>query len=287
MKQIVPEQNSPANRKFKDSFFTKLFSTPESILKLYNALSQSHYPLDTPIEITTLENVLYKGRYNDLSFTIDGKLIILIEQQSSIATNLPARLVLYYARVLDRYIKSQKGSIYASRLIKIPRPEFIVLYNGKEDVPDEKVLKLSDAFFELPENHKPSGGLELTARVLNINKDRNKSIVQESAELNGYVDVVDEIRKNKDSGMSLEEAIAKAVKDCASKNILSDFLEKYGGEIMSLLYAEWDWDEYVAVQKEEIRTEVAKKALEKGMSVEEAADLSGLSAEEVEAIIIG
>jgi hypothetical protein len=30
--------------------------------------------------------------------------------------------------------------------IKIPKPEFIVLYNGVDKHPKEKILKLSDAF---------------------------------------------------------------------------------------------------------------------------------------------
>ncbi|MCL2071986.1 MAG: Rpn family recombination-promoting nuclease/putative transposase [Oscillospiraceae bacterium] len=285
------ESKAPANRQYKSSLFDKLFSTEKSILTLYNALSQSQYPLDTPIEITTLDDVLYRGRYNDLSFTIDGKLVVLVEQQSTINNNMPARLVLYYAKILERYIKAQKGSIYSSRLINIPRPEFIVLYNGTDDYPDEGVLKLSDAFFELPKSksHEVNGGIEITARVLNINKGHNTDIVQKSVELDGYVDIFSEINKNKESGMTLEEAIAKAVKDCASRNILTDFLEKYGGEVMSLLYAEWDWDEYVKVQRQEAAEEsvltkmleTAKKLLGMGDSVEKVSAATGLPYEKV------
>ena len=284
------ESKTPANREYKDSCFTKLFSENETVIKLYNALTKSNYSLNTPIEITTLDDVLYKGRYNDLSFTIDGKLVVLVEQQSTINNNMPARLVLYYAKILERYIKNQKGSIYTSRLIKIPRPEFIVLYNGADDYPDEGFLKLSDAFFELPNSHEINGGIEITARVLNINKGRNNDIVHKSVELEGYVDIVSEIHKNKDSGMNLEEAIAKAVKDCASRNILTDFLEKYGGEVMSLLYAEWDWDEYVKVQRQEAFLdgvlEVAKNFLGRGVSPETVAESTGLPYEKVKELCL-
>ena len=62
---------------------------------------------------------------------------------------------------------------------------------------------------------------------------------------------IDEIRKNTDSGLSLDEAVAKAVKDCANKNILSEFLTKYGGNTMSFLYNEWNLDECLAVMREE------------------------------------
>ena len=251
-----------ANDKYKDSFFTKLFSEPERILSLYNALSQSRYPLDTPIEITTLEDVFFKGRYNDVSFIIEGKLVVLVEQQSSINPNMPTRLMIYLGKIYDKHIKGKQ--IYSTQLIKIPRPEFYVLYNGTDAYPDEKILNLSDAFFDLPEGHKSSGSLELTVRVLNINKGHNEPIVQKSAELDGYVDIIDEIRKNQKSGMNLDEAVIKAVRDCKNRDILADFLEKYGGEVISMLYAEWNLDEYGTVRWEEGKAEGILEGKAKG-----------------------
>ncbi|MDR1674574.1 MAG: Rpn family recombination-promoting nuclease/putative transposase [Oscillospiraceae bacterium] len=283
------ELKNIANTKFKDSFFTKLFSEPETILKLYNAVSGNGYPLDTPIQITTLADVFYKGRYNDLSFIIDGKLVVLIEHQSSVNPNMPIRLLLYLAKVYDRLIQK---NVYSSRLIKIPKPEFIVLYNGTETCPDESVLKLSDAFYEIPAEHKPNGSLELTAKVLNINKGHNEAVVRESTELGGYVDIVDEIRKNKESGLSLDEAVEKAVRECAGRNILSGFLERYGGEVLDMLYAEWNLEEYAAAQRYEGLLEgllegkltTARKALKRGLKPIEVAEITDLPITEVEAL---
>jgi hypothetical protein len=282
--------NIPANANFKDSFFTKLFSEPESILNLYNALAGSNYAPGTPVEITTLENVLYRGRYNDLSFIIDGKLVVLVEHQASVNPNMPLRLLIYLAKVYDRHIRGR--NIYSSRQVKIPRPEFIVLYNGTGDFPEEAVLKLSDLFFDLPEGHKQSGSLELTVRVLNINKGHNEAIVHESTELDGYVVMVDEIRKNRESGMSLEDAVARAVRDCAGRNILTEFLRRYGGEVINMLYTEWNWDEYIAVQRREAAEDAAKaaakatakKILAGGLSPEDAAEFTGRPIEEVKAL---
>jgi predicted transposase/invertase (TIGR01784 family) len=275
--------DTPVNTTFKDSFFTKLFSETESVLSLYNALSQSKYAPETPIEITTLKEVFYKGRYNDLSFIVDGKLVVLCEHQSTINPNLPIRMMVYAGKVYDKYLKSKK--IYSSHLIQIPRPEFIVLYNGKEDYPDESFLNLSDAFFDLPEGHNSSGDLNLTVRVLNINKGHNQAIVGESIELDGYVDIIDEIYKNKDAGLELNEAIAKAVKDCKDRNILTGFLEKYGGEIIDMLYAEFNFDEYVATQREEGVLEgivkVAVSMLKDGEKPEKVARQTGLPMERV------
>jgi predicted transposase/invertase (TIGR01784 family) len=257
---------APAKPNYKDRVFNKLFSAPDKILGLYNAISQNSYPPETAVDITTIENVLYNGIHNDLSFIIDGKLVVLVEHQSSINPNMPLRLMAYLARIYDSITNSKDA--YSTKLMKIPRPEFIVLYNGKDDYPDKSTLKLSNMFVEMPTEHIPSGFIELEVQVLNINRGHNHDIVQGSIDLDGYVWLVDEIRRNKDSGLALEDAIKKAVTDCANKKMLVDFLEKYGSEVLNMFTAEWNWDEYIAVQKEESRIdgflEAAKAMLQKG-----------------------
>jgi hypothetical protein len=276
---VADEQGTRANEKHKDSFFTTLFSDHDKILSLYNALSESHYPPETSIEITTLGDVFFKGRQNDLSFIIDGKLVVLCEHQSTINPNLPIRMLVYLGRVYDRIIKGK--AVYTSKLVKLPRPEFIVLYNGKDDFPAEKTLKLSDAFIDLPSEYKPNGDIELAVRVLNVNMGYNEAIVQKSIELNGFVAINHEIRKNRDSGMNINEAVAKAVKDCADRNILSDFLEKYGSEVINMLNTEWNLDEYVAVQREEAVEDTAVSMLQDGVNPDKVAKYTKIPLERV------
>jgi len=260
----IENENAPqeyeisANEKHKDTVFKKLFGSTDKLIPLYNALSGSSYPLDTHVEITTLENVIFKGRYNDLSFIVDGKLVVILEHQSTINPNMPLRIIIYLAQVYNRYISKIK-KIYSSELVKIPRPELIVLYNGVQDYPDESVMKLSDAFENLPEGVTPSGSLELTARVLNINKGHNEKVVRKDRVLEEYAEFIGEIRKNQAAGMTMDEAMQAAVKACVEKKILADFLEKYGSEVINMLYAEWDMDEYVAVQRREAEEKEAAK----------------------------
>ena len=80
-----------ANMKFKSSVFTLLFDDKQKLIELYNAVEGTDYGEDTQIEINTLENVLFMDRYNDISFVIDGKFVVLAEHQSSINNNLPLR----------------------------------------------------------------------------------------------------------------------------------------------------------------------------------------------------
>ncbi|MBO5141046.1 MAG: hypothetical protein J6B76_10405, partial [Peptococcaceae bacterium] len=73
----------PANREYKDSVFSLYLSNPERLIDVYNAVAKTNYPLDTPVEINTLTNVLYKNQLNDLSFVLDNQYVVLIEHQST------------------------------------------------------------------------------------------------------------------------------------------------------------------------------------------------------------
>ncbi len=135
------------NRNHKNSVFSSLFSDPEVLRELYSAIEGIPIPADMPIDINTLSNVLFMKQINDISFLIDKRLVVLIEHQSTINENLPLRLLEYIGRVYEKIIEIEKK--YQKLLVKIPRPEFIVLYNGTDEYPDYKELKLSDAFMDV------------------------------------------------------------------------------------------------------------------------------------------
>jgi len=45
---------------------------------------------------------------NDLSFTIDNRLVVLIEHQSTINNNIPLRLLIYMAKVYEKIVNMKK-----------------------------------------------------------------------------------------------------------------------------------------------------------------------------------
>ena len=112
-----------------------------------------------------------------------------------------------------------------------PRPEFIVLYNGREPCLDYMELKLSDAFKDI-EGLKLAGAskvpLELTVHVYNINDGHNPEILQRSKTLYGYSVFVGKIREQQGKGIPLEEAVKHAVKYCIENDILKGFLHDNG-----------------------------------------------------------
>ena len=238
-----------ANREYKNTVFTTLFDDTGKLLELYSALSGVGYSPDTVIEINTLDDVLYMDYMNDISFTVDDKFVVLIEHQSSISDNMPLRLLLYIARVYEKII-DRKAS-YRQKILRIPTPEFIVLYNGKDEFPSEKLLRLSDAFRESPKSHEKSGSLELTVRVLNINPGYNDDILSKSENLHGYVIFVNKIREGAAGGLTLESAITEAVKYCEEHHILPQFLKDHASEVRNMLNTEFNMEDAIAVWKEE------------------------------------
>ena len=253
------------NRNHKDSVFTMLFSDPPAALELYNAVTGQNYPPDTKIEIVTLSNAIFKGQLNDVAFVVDDRLVVLMEHQSTINNNIPLRMLMYLGREYERITKGK--DLYREKLIKIPAPEFIVLYNGKDEFPDFKELRLSDSF-----KTKGKGNLELVASVYNINKGRNAEIAGKSPVLSGYNELIAEINKNRQT-MELAEAIEAAIKSCVKRNILVYFLEKHASEILNMLFTEWNLDDAIAVAKEEAREDTQEELFalwEKGVSLAEA-----------------
>jgi len=257
MKNLNPQGNSQdnsqnVNRNHKDSVFSFLFSNPDILRELYSAIEGITIPPDVPVDINTLSGVLFMTQINDISFLMDNRLVVLIEHQSTINENLPLRLLEYIGRIYEKIIDHEKK--YQKNCIKIPRPEFIVLYNGIENYPDYAELKLSDAFMDV-EGLKPAGidklPLELIVQVYNINHGHNPEILKKCETLEGYSFFIDIIREYQKKKNSLEKAVKLAVDYCIKNNILKKFLEKNSSEVINMIFGEYDRDLDIAVNRKE------------------------------------
>jgi hypothetical protein len=143
--------------------------------------------------------------------------------------------------------------------LKIPRPHYIVFYNGSEkDLAEERrILRLSDAF----ETDTGAGEYEWTATMININSGKNQSIMDSCHVLYEYAVFVAKIKKYRDS-LELKEAIDLAVRECIEENILRDFLEQHRREVCDMCLTEFDEKKYEDVLREEGRSEERKTLLE-------------------------
>lgn len=274
-------------RQYKDRLFQKVFEDKKDLLELYNAVNGTSYTNTEELEITTLDDVIYLSMKNDLSFIISSTLN-LYEHQSTYNPNIPVRGLIYFARLYEAYIKKKDYDIYGHKLVKLPTPQFIVFYNGREKQPDELILRLSDAF-EPKLLSEPV--LECKARMLNINYGHNEKILNSCKRLHDYSYFMKEVNMRLDKGMELDEAIASAIDDCIEKNVLADILLKCKSEVFYMLLTEYDeknhWRHVKEEGREEQRIELAKKMLQKGESkytIAEISELTGLSEDEIEAL---
>jgi hypothetical protein len=164
---------------------------------------------------------------------------------------MPLRLLLYISEVYQNIIDHK--ALFNQKLVKIPTPQFIVLYNGKDHYDDRKDLRLSEAFkniegLKLPGNN--SNSLELTVQVYNINYGRNSDILKKCATLDGYSIFIEKIREyNKE--IPIEKSVTLAVEYCIENNILKPFMEKHRLEVVKMLLEDITVEDEIEAAKEE------------------------------------
>ena len=234
-KRRTSEKELSANRKYKDTVFRMLFSDKVNLLSLYNAVNGSNYKDPDQLEIVTLENAVYMGMKNDLSFLIDTS-ILLYEHQSTYNPNMPLRDLFYISSEYQKLV--DKKTLYSSQLQKIPAPSFIVFYNGTEREEDSWVNYLSESFETLPD--EPN--LELKVVTLNINEGHNPKLMEQCQTLREYAQYVAKVRHYTDR-MPLNEAVTLAVNDCINERILEEFLRQNRSEVIAMSIFEYNKEE--------------------------------------------
>ncbi len=220
-------------RNHKDTLFRMIFSTRENLLSLYNAVNHSHYTDASELEIVTLKNAVYMNMKNDQAFLLDMQLN-LYEHQSTWNPNMPLRFLMYVAKEYQMLVRNQ--TLYASALVKVPTPHFVVFYNGETDQEAETILRLSHSFQQ--KTDKPE--LELMVRVLNINLDKKQEVLEACQLLKEYMLLVNKIRRYTDEYKDINQAVEQAVTECIEENILADFLRKNRAEAIEMCIFEYD-----------------------------------------------
>ena len=278
------------NRKYKDSVFTDLFGSDrdgkKNFLELYNGLSGSNYKLE---EVTlvrkVIEQSLYKTYNNDVRWEIDGKLIVLVEHQSTINENMPFRCLEYVTRIYEGIFPQNKR--YAENVCKIPNPDFYVVYVGKKDLPLEQELRLSDAFYK-----KDSSSLELVVKVRNCTNPRMLPIAKDCDILKQYCQFIEIVERTFNKRFP-KRSFKKAIDTAISQGILSDYLDRKSREVTNMLCAKYDYKMDIAVKQEEAfergvnkgvqqkAIEAAKKMLVKNYPFSDICEITELSQKQV------
>ena len=260
------ENPSSENRKHKDSLFVDYFSRDrdwkQHFLSLYNALHGTNLQVaDTQLERVNIDQVLYKSYYNDIAVLVNGQFILMIEHQSTINPNMPLRLLEYIARIYGNIVDSKAK--FSRHLVPLARPEFIVFYTGDQDLPPESYLYLSDAF----PNQAPNSDLtlELKVKVCTIKSESPSPVVHSCHDLEQYVQFLELVEEARAAGH--ENPLKWAIQEAVRRNILRDYLERKGGEVLSILMTEYNYATDMAVLKEEAYEDGLFVGREEGISI--------------------
>lgn len=250
------KEKKSVNRNFKDSVFRMLFRNKQNLLSLFNAINGTNYQNPEDLEINTLENAIYMTIKNDISCVLDLQMH-LYEHQTTINPNMPLRDLFYVTTLFEKIIREL--DIYGRKLILLPTPKFIVLYQGTEKQPERKEMRLSDSFM----TDTGEINLELVVLQININKSMNPEIKQCCKTLYEYTQYVDRVREYSKK-MSLENAVEQAITECIEENILRDFLYKNRAEVMRMSIFEYNEELHRKSLLEEGREEGREEGLRLG-----------------------
>ena len=253
-------ENFAANRNYKSTVFAMLFGDRERLLRLYNAISGKNYQDPEALEINTLENAIYMGMKNDLSFLIDDRLS-LYEHQSTVNPNMPLRFLFY---ISDLYSgMTTEENFYGRKVLSISIPCFVIFYNGSEPQPDRKILRLSDLYTVRMKETQ----LELTAVLLNINRNHNRELMEACKDLKDYAEYVDRVRKYARE-LPLSEAVECAITECIREGILKEFLEKNRAEVKKMSIYEYDQEKHIRMERQDAWEEGIKEGELRGRNAQ-------------------
>lgn len=242
---------SGAYTQYKDRLFKWLFGREERkewALSLYNAINGTNHTNSDILVFNTIEDVIYMGMKNDVSFIIIPY-INLYEEQSTYNPNMPVRFYMYYARVLERFIKEHDLYIYGSTLQGLPPPRCVCFYVGTDwpDPDQDKIdLHLKDAFAKFAKdnniaNYDPSDlDTGLTVHMYNINQGHCTDVLSKCKPLDEFSWLVEKVYDNNQSSDSLKEAIDKAIDQMPDDFLIKGLLTAHRAEVNYMLLTEYN-----------------------------------------------
>ncbi len=244
---------SKINRNYKDRLFKFIFGNPEKkelTLSLYNAMNNSSYTDPDAISLNTIEDAVYMGMKNDVSFLI-ADTFNLYEHQSSYNPNMPMRFLIYAGMLYDKYTETtEEYHRFSSKQQKAPTPKCVCFYNGTKEMGDRVILRLSDAFISPVEPD-----IEVKVTMININYGHNSELLKACEPLGDYAYFVHETRINQKQTGSLVKAIDIAIEMLPDDSQIKPYLLANRAEVKNMFITEYDEQKAFAEQKAEGRAE--------------------------------
>ena len=275
------KESQPAKYTAKDSVFTDLFRDKKYLLQLYQALHpEDKTATEESIHSVTLKNILLDQSYNDLSFQVGSRLVVLVEAQSSWSPNIVVRCLMYLAQTYQEYFESTGQNVYSRKRLNLPKPELYVIYTGSRKAhPD--CLCLTEEFFDGSES-------AVEVRVKMIYDGREGDIIHQ------YVAFTRIYNEQIKLHGRTREAVMEIIRICKEEDILKEYLRTREKEVVDIMMMLFDDDYILKTYIESEKREAAKKAAQKadrkaaqnfyklGISIPDIAKALEVSAQQVE-----
>ncbi len=236
--------------KVKGNVKDSIFWIKRYLLQLYQALHPEDAGMtEEGLENVTINHVFTNGIYNDLCFTAGGRLILMLEAQSTWSVNVIIRMFIYLAQTYHEYFKGNSINLYGSKKAVMPEPELYVVYTGDRKKRQE-YISLSEEYFG-----GKNTNIELKAKVIYGGKGNDilEQYIKFTKVYNGQV---------KEHGRT-KKAVIETIRICKNENLLKEYLESREKEVVGIMMALFDqeevFDTYVKSERKEAARETAKK----------------------------
>lgn len=109
--------------------------------------------------------------------------------------------------------------------------------------------------------------IELVCRVYNINRGKNRELLDRCPWLREYMVFVDCVREfHRENGYEdLEDAIKRGIDRCIRENVLRDFLMERQMEVVKAMTLDYTFERRIMLQREEARAEGHQEGRQEGL----------------------
>ncbi len=135
--------------------------------------------------------------------------------------------------------------------------------------------------------------LELKCVVYNINRGYNEDMKKNCEAIRGYMTFVDKVREYNEEDNSAKDAVEQAIQYCIDNYVLRKFFIENREEVSKMAIIDMTWEKLEPIiRKEEFEEgrlegidekaiQVYKNCLERGLSKEDAIEISGITEEQL------
>ena len=261
-------QNTP-KRKIKDSVFTNLFQDKKYLLRLYKVLHpEDNNVTEEDIKDVTIKHILVDADYNDLGFSVGGRLIILVESQSTWSLNIIIRALMYLIQTYHDFFKRTKQNLYGSKKVNMPKPELYMIFTGEKPKNPPDIISLSKDFFD-------GEKIAVDAEVKVLYQEDESNIIGQ------YIIFCKVYNEQRKKYGQTKKAVTETIRICKNRNVLKEYLESKEQEVVDIMMTLFDDEQVLEAYAKDIddnathreARETAKRMIKKGkMTLEEIAD---------------